>query len=183
MTTPTPHGRRLPTSTIILAILLALAVAAAVAFALGWFKPGTPEEPAGAQAPARAMASATDTVNTVLKRLTDAGLPLSNIAVTNENTDPNDLLGRPNGYIARASFELPDGDMDAEQYDMDRGGAIEVWPDDASAHRRSTYLLELDKAAPILGNEYNYVRGPVLLRITGKVKPSVAAQFEAAFMK
>lgn len=182
MTTPTPHGRRLPTSTAILAILLAIAVAAAVAFALGWFKP-TPKAPAGAQAPVQAMASATDTVTTVLKRLTDAGLPLSNIAVTSENTDPNDLLGRPNGYIARASFELPDGDMDAEQYDMDRGGAIEVWPTEEAARRRSTYLLELDKAAPILGNEYNYVRGPVLLRITGKVKPSVAAQFEAAFMK
>ncbi|MGI5241133.1 hypothetical protein [Dactylosporangium sp. CA-139066] len=35
-------------------------------------------------------------------------------------------------------------------------------------------------ANPILGTEYDYVNGSVLVRITGKVKPSVAKTFESA---
>jgi hypothetical protein len=57
-----------------------------------------------------------------------AGLPLSNEAVQDENTDPNNLIGRPNGYLSRASFDLPGGDTNGEKHDIDRGGVIEVFP-------------------------------------------------------
>lgn len=185
VTTPTTPARR-PWSTIILAITLGvLLVTLAAALALGWLKPRN--TPAAAQAPtasaaagAKPSAAATVSISEVLARLTRAGLPLSNPAAQDENTDPNNLLGRPNGYIARASFDVPGGDPEGDQHTIERGGVIEVWPDEAAARRRSTYLQDLVKNAPILGTEYDYVRGPVLLRITGKVKPSVAAQFEAA---
>ena len=180
MTNPTPI-RRVPASTIVLAVLLVLAAGTAVALALGWFKPGN--EPAGAQAPPAAMSAAAVDASAVLKRLTDAGLPMTSVVVQDENTDPNHLLGRPNGYTARVSFDVPGGDPDADKYTLSRGGVIEIFPSEDAARRRSTYLQELAKNEPILGTEYNYIRGPVLLRLIGDVKPSLAAQFEAAFQK
>jgi hypothetical protein len=80
--------------------------------------------------------------------------------------------------VSRASFELAGGDTTADRYDTDRGGAIEVWPDAAGARRRADYLRSI--RGGILGTEYNYLAGPVLARVAGKVKPSVAAKFEAA---
>lgn len=113
----------------------------------------------------------------VLDKLTAAGLPLTHGAVQDENTDPNHLLGRPTGYLSRASFDLPDGDPDGEAADVARGGAIEVFADAAGARRRADYIEQSLKDSPILGTEYHYVHGPVLVRITGRVKPSVANRF------
>lgn len=87
----------------------------------------------------------------VLDALKTAGLPLSNEAVQDENTDPNNLIGRPNGYLSRASFDLPGGDQDAEKYGLDRGGVIEVFPDTASAAARSKFIQDTLKSIQILG--------------------------------
>jgi hypothetical protein len=43
----------------------------------------------------------------VIDALKKAGLPLSAIAEQNEDTDPNDKIGRPGGYTSRASADLP----------------------------------------------------------------------------
>ncbi|TDB97335.1 hypothetical protein E1091_08545 [Micromonospora fluostatini] len=100
----------------------------------------------------------------------------------NEDTDPNNLLGRPNGYLSRASAELPGGNGEADRYTVDRGLAIEVFTTAAEADRRSEYIQGLQEAAPILGTEYHYRadQGRVLVRVTGKVKPSAAKKIEQA---
>lgn len=116
----------------------------------------------------------------VLAQLAVAGLPMTGGVVQDENTDPNNLLGRPNGYLSRASFDVPGGDPDGDKFGIDRGGVIEVWPDAAGAQTRSAFIQKTLKDTPILGTEYHYLNGPVLVRISGKVKPSVAAKFEAA---
>jgi hypothetical protein len=120
------------------------------------------------------------TAKAVLDKLTAAALPISNSAVQDENTDPNNLLGRPNGYTSRASFDLSGGDPESKPYGIDRGGVIEVFADAAAAKTRADYIAGLQKQSPILGTEYHYLNGPVLVRITGKVKPSDAAKYEAA---
>jgi hypothetical protein len=55
-----------------------------------------------------------------------------------------------------------------------------VWPDAASAKARSDYIQGVLKAAPMLGTEYHYLAGPVLVRLSGKLKPSVATTFATA---
>jgi hypothetical protein len=52
--------------------------------------------------------------------------------------------------------------------------------DAAGAKARADHIQTALKGAAILGSEYDYTAGPVLLRITGNVKPSVAAQFQTA---
>jgi hypothetical protein len=114
------------------------------------------------------------------KKLKASGLPVTNLAAQDENTDPNNLLGRPTGYISRASFDLAAGDETGEKYDIDRGGVVEVWPTAAAAKKRADYIQGALADNPILGSEWHYANGAVLVRITGKVKPSEAKRFKAA---
>ncbi|MFE2617100.1 hypothetical protein ACFXA2_26245 [Micromonospora chalcea] len=118
----------------------------------------------------------------MLAKLKIADLGLASAAIQTEDTDPNDLLGRPNGYTERASADLPGGDKDGDKYTVDRGLVVEVWPTGADADRRSEYIQTALKGAPILGTEYHYRAGggAVLVRVTGKVKPSLAKRVEAA---
>jgi hypothetical protein len=136
--------------------------------------------PTGPRASTAAPSVAPVDARGVLGQLATAGMPISAGVVQDENTDPNQLLGRPNGYASRASFDVPGGNAKGEKYDIDRGGVIEVWPDAASAKTRADYIAGLQKGSTLLGSEYHYLNGPVLVRVSGKVKPSVAKQFATA---
>ncbi|MFY1681658.1 hypothetical protein ACN265_09040 [Micromonospora sp. WMMD730] len=118
----------------------------------------------------------------ILDKLTEASIGLTGGAVQNEDTDPNDLLGRPNGYTSRASADLPGGNRDGERFDIDRGLVIEVFPTKDDADRRSQFIQESLKSMPILGTEYHYRtdEGRVLVRVSGKVKPSASTKIEQA---
>ncbi|MEV4279130.1 hypothetical protein [Actinoplanes xinjiangensis] len=118
----------------------------------------------------------------VLTHLKAADLGLTRTAVQDEDTDPNDLLGRPNGYLSRASADLPGGDSSADEYSVDRGLVIETFADAGAAERRSEYIQGLQKDNPILGTEWHYMTaaGTVLVRVSGNVKPSRAQRIEAA---
>ncbi|MEU4427140.1 hypothetical protein AB0F81_41500 [Actinoplanes sp. NPDC024001] len=118
----------------------------------------------------------------VLTRLKAAGLGLAKTAVQDEDTDPNNLLGRPNGYLSRASADLPGGDTGADAYSVDRGLVVEAFADAEAAKRRSDYIQGLQKDNPVLGTEWHYLcaDGTVLVRVSGNVKPSRAKKIEAA---
>ncbi|MEU8334723.1 hypothetical protein [Micromonospora tulbaghiae] len=146
----------------------------------------TPPDPAAAAstpaAPTAPAAAKPVDAKTVLAKLRAADLGMTGAAHQTEDDDPNDLLGRPNGYTERASADLPGGDKDGEKYTVDRGLVIEVWPTAADADRRAAYIQTALKGAPILGTEYHYRAGggAVLVRVTGKVKPSAAKKVETA---
>ncbi|MEU5905334.1 hypothetical protein ABZ780_13285 [Micromonospora sp. NPDC047467] len=145
----------------------------------GSVPPPAPVTPAAAPVTA---AAAPLTAEQVLANLTAAKLGLTAGAAQDEDTDPNDLLGRPNGYLSRASADLPGGDKDADKYGIDRGLVIEVFPSVEDGDRRSKYIQESLKSLPILGTEYHYRAdgGRVLVRVSGKVKPSLAKKVQAA---
>lgn len=64
--------------------------------------------------------------------------------------------------------------------DVDFGGSVEVFSNDDGAKARQTYIQAIAKAAPMLANEYDYVYGPVLVRVTGKLTPAQAGEYERA---
>jgi len=116
----------------------------------------------------------------IVDALVAAGLPVTGVVAQTESTDPNDLLGRPGKYTERVSFDIPGGDTAAEVGETDRGGVVELWLSPADAQARADYIQSALKDNPILGAEYDYVHGSALVRITGKVVPSVAEPFQAA---
>jgi hypothetical protein len=67
----------------------------------------------------------------------------------------------------------------AEEDAIERGGSIEVFPDAELAKGRALYIQGVLKNSG-LGAEYDYLRGPVLMRVTGNLSPSKARDYESA---
>jgi hypothetical protein len=161
-----------------------VAVAALAALTAGCNQP-TPS-PAGhtsapIAAPAKpAPAAAARTAANVLDELSaDETLGITRGLVQDALSDPNNLLGRPGQYLSRASFDLPGGDRTADPGLIDRGGVIEVFLDSADAQTRAHYLDVVTKMMPIFA-EYDYLAGPILVRVAGSVSPADAARIGTA---
>lgn len=111
-----------------------------------------------------------------------AGVPeITDALVYDETTDPNDLLGRPNGYTGAASLTDSRATDAAGTGGIDLGAVLEVWPTSVDAQARADYIATLQKGNTLLGSEYHHVRGNVLLRVSGQLPPSVDATYAVAF--
>ncbi len=146
---------------------------------LGFTVKLTPDAKADAPAKPAAGAAVKD-AKAVIGGLKAANLGLTNVAVQNEDTDPNNKLGRPGGYTSRASADLPGGD--GERFTTDRGVVVEVFATADLAQQRSDYIKGLQSGSPMLGSEWHYrtADGTGLVRVSGKVKPSLAKKVEKA---
>jgi len=144
----------------------------------------------GASGQATTMAEPEATVDeppnaeAVIERLQAAGLTIGKVIVYTEETDPNDLLGRPGQYTSKAAFtdtRVDESDLVATpKWDVARGGSVEVFETEEDAQRRSDYIQAILKEAPMLGPEYGYVAGPVLLRLSHHLTPEQAREYEQA---
>jgi serine/threonine-protein kinase len=98
------------------------------------------------------------------------------------DTDPNNLLGRPNGYTSKASFTdsriEPDDILGAEPGSVDAGGSVEVFASADAAAARQRYIQQVQTTAPFVGTEYSYLDGTALVRVSGKLTPDQAADYE-----
>jgi len=133
-----------------------------------------------------ASPAASPTATQVQQRLQAAVPTASSIMVYDETNDPNKLLGRPGGYTSKTAFadsripaaKLVGLDRDA----LERGGSVEVYSTPAAARTRSDYIQSILQGASILGTEYHYLSGGVLMRVTGVLPPSQAQEYEAALI-
>jgi hypothetical protein len=105
---------------------------------------------------------------------------VTKLVTITEDNDPNNKIGRPGGYVSAAT--LYDEGATCTELGVECGATVEVWPDEASATARSKFIQDALKGANgVLGEEYHYQDGPVLLRVFGTIKPSVAKKYQAAF--
>lgn len=121
----------------------------------------------------------------VVAALAGQGLPVKLSETYTEKTDPNKLLGRPNGYTSKAAFT--DERVDASKVagkkgDVGLGGGVEVFADAAAAEARATYIQGIAKSSPMFA-EYSYAAGNVVVRVSKELVPSDAAAFETALGK
>jgi hypothetical protein len=100
------------------------------------------------------------------------------------DTDPNHLLGTPNSYTSKATFtdsRITTPDIpDPQSGNLQAGGSVEVFADASDATIRQQYLRQLEKNPPLLGTEYTFTDGAALLRVSSKLTPTQAAQYQAA---
>lgn len=105
------------------------------------------------------------------------------VKVYTEDDDPNKLLGRPSGYTSKIAFlDSRISKKDTEYTDSDaieRGGSIEVYGDADGAKQRAEYIQAIGKSSG-LANEYDYLKGSILVRVTGNLTPSKAKDYQAA---
>jgi hypothetical protein len=100
-------------------------------------------------------------------------------------TDPNHLLGEPNGYTSEATITdnriSPVDTAGVRPGSIQKGGSVEVFADASSATIRRQRLGQLERNAPLPAGEYTFTNGPALLRVSGRLTPAQAAEYAAAF--
>lgn len=99
--------------------------------------------------------------------LKDAGLAVDELIVYTEETDENELLGRPSQYTSKVNFT---------------NGSVEVFNNNKDAVSRQEYINSIGESSPLFA-EYNYIKGNALLRINKSLTPEEAKKYETEFMK
>jgi len=115
----------------------------------------------------------------IVNAFKDAGFPIDNVLVYDEETDPNALLGRPNQYISKVNF----ADTRIEQWDDEEnpvGGSVEVFENTADAEARYEYINALSSSSSMFV-QYLYLYKNVFLRIDKDLTPDQAAAYESGF--
>ena len=109
---------------------------------------------------------------------------IGKIVKITEDNDANDLIGRPGQYDAATFIQdarLPCTAKDQfDELSIDCGAKVERWATNDDAKARAADIQKKLKAYG-LGAEYDYVRGGLLLRVAGDLKPSQAKAYEKAF--
>lgn len=134
-------------------------------------------------APAAPQPAKNLTADQVAQALKAHGIPLRVVKVYTAADDPNHQLGRPGGYSSKIAFSdsrAPANPPGAASDAMARGGSVEVFPDHDGAVKRAQYIQTVTRAAPIVGLEYDYVAGGVLVRVSGNLTPDIATGYASA---
>jgi hypothetical protein len=138
----------------------------------------------GACAPVETTAPPTTlTAAQITQKLKDAGLPISKVIVYTEKTDPNNMMGRPGGYVGKTAFVDkrvdPAKAKDDSEGSAELGGSVEVYSISDAAAQRAAYVQGFYTGG-MLGSEYDYSAGSVVLRVSGILTPSQARGYQDA---
>lgn len=106
---------------------------------------------------------------------------VTELLVLDKDNDPNELIGRPNGYSAATVLFDSRVSCAGDEPGVDCGATIEQWPSGEAAQDRSDYIQSVQSGSSILGSEWNTVRGDLLLRVTGDMNPSDAEAYAEIF--
>lgn len=119
----------------------------------------------------------------IIASLKAQGIPIGEVATYTAVTDPNKLLGRPNGYTHKSNWLDTRIERETkDEIDVFDGGGIEIFPDNATAQKRMDKLQGLGASMSQL-IEYNYVHGTVLLRVAKRLTPDQAAEYDKAVVE
>lgn len=102
--------------------------------------------------------------------LRESGLPVTNVRVLTVETDPNEMLGKPNGYNGKVNWT--DTRVAVGQ------PTAELFADDASMQDRFRYLDGIAKRVPGSPYLFRNAETRVLLRVPAGLTPSEAHEYE-----
>jgi hypothetical protein len=126
---------------------------------------------------------AAPTASSVTAYLQAKGLPVTGLIVYDASTDPNHLLGRPTGYLSKDAWQDPRIDQSDQASDpggVEWGGGFEIYSTAQAAQERASYISGIDQASSLFGSEYDYLLGPILMRISGTFTPATAQTYGTA---
>ena len=119
------------------------------------------------------------TAHDLVIALQASGIKIENIISYTEETDSNQLLGRPNQYTSKVSF----ADTRVEQPEDKSnpvGGSIEVFESEEDATARKEYVEGIASKMSVF-SQYFYLYKNILLRIDHDLTPAQASEYESAF--
>lgn len=116
----------------------------------------------------------------IMAAFQEAGLPIGVYVAFTDETDPNELLGRPGSYIAKINFV--DARLSSSTVaNFTNGGSIEIFFDQAGAEARKNTIDTLALTVS-LAIEYSLVEGRVLLRLSSSLTPAQAEEYKQVFL-
>lgn len=145
------------------------------------------------------------TAEEITNKLKEKNSNIGEIVVYTEETDINELLGRPNSYTSKTVFadnritqpekitmaDFEEGGTNEEETQRyilsnnePNGGTIEVFNNKEDMQKRKDYLSSLMSSGnAFLSSDYAYIYsfGNVLLRIDKSLTPAQAQEYEIAF--
>lgn len=114
----------------------------------------------------------------VIDAFVRAGFPVTNVVEYTEETDTNNLLGRPGRYISKVSFDDTRKQIDS----LELNNTIETFssPEDAAA--RKLHLENAWQMTPMIADQYMFVSENELaiLRVSFDILPNDAKMYERA---
>jgi hypothetical protein len=108
------------------------------------------------------------TAMAAVNELIDHGADITNIIEYDENTDPNEQLGRPNCYTQKVNFTFNG------KYE----GTVEIFEDIEDATARAEYIETISASAPAIGY-YVFQHDLAVFRLELNVLPSDADAFDS----
>ncbi len=110
---------------------------------------------------------------TVIKGFKDANFPVIDEIQYTEETDTNNLLGRPGQYIDKINFS----DKRTIGKAQKQGNSIEVFKTKEDLERRKNYTETISRSGSIF-LQYIYSHKNILLRLDHQLLPKDAAEYE-----
>ena len=116
------------------------------------------------------------TVDQIKQAFVAAGLPLSTWTVFDAASDPNHLLGRPGGYVAKASWLDTRISSPGDTID-NNSGTVEIFANASDLQARATYFQAFQGT---MFGRYVFSHGLVLLALDYKLTPDQEKGYEDA---
>lgn len=117
----------------------------------------------------------TITTKDIVEYFIASNLPVARYETYDEDTDPNDLFGRPLSYIDKTNFY--DSRVGSSEYDG--CGMIEIFENAANAETRELYIENLYSSG-LIQTQYCIRYENILLRFDNEFKPSYVDEYTAA---
>ena len=114
-----------------------------------------------------------------VRALEASGFRFVGVVNHTEESDPNNMLGRPGGYTSKVDFydaRYPNSDDS-----MISPNTIEVYETKNAATKRVEYIEAVTTDMPML-RTYMYQSGASVLRLDRELTPTIAREYEAAFV-
>ena len=105
---------------------------------------------------------------------------IGKIVVYTEETDSNNLLGRPNQYTSKVNFADNRISQEYVEENDAKGGTIEVFNNKTDMKKRKEYIEQISNSSSIFA-QYIYSKGNVLLRLEKDLTPEQAQEYEKIF--
>jgi hypothetical protein len=117
----------------------------------------------------------------VVKALKKDDLPIGDQLVYTVENDSDKLMGRPGQYTSKVHF-IDTTQQEDTKVVMLNGGSVEMFDNNDDAKNRFNSVSKAAKSTPML-DEYDYVQGKILLRLSKNLPPDHAKKYEDALKK
>lgn len=127
-----------------------------------------------------AITSKNMTAEEICNELKNNNNNIGKIVVYTEETDSNNLLGRPNQYTSKVNFADNRISQEYVEENDAKGGTIEVFNNKTDMKKRKEYIEQISNSSSMFA-QYIYSKGNVLLRLEKDLTPEQAQEYEKIF--